>query len=210
MAKVVMPDLSTGNSLRNRDDSSDKKEVAKVTKGEVKIAGKKKRRFLGSFIEDDYTDIKAYVISDVIIPAIKNLIFDSFMGSLEMALFGTSSRSRSRGGSHGSSNNYVSYRKFSDNSNRRASDTRSSDRVDYQDVVFEERADVEEVLDTLQALIEDYDKATIGDFYDAAGVTPDGNFAKNEEYGWYDLSRARVQRTRDGYVISMPRERYLD
>lgn len=207
MAKVVMPDLNTGNSLRNRNEDA-KKEVAKVTKGTVKTASKK-TGFFSNFIEDDYDDIKTYVISDVIIPAIKNLIFDSFMGSLEMALFGTSSRSRSRGGSN-ASNNYVSYRKFSDNNRSRTNDSRTDSRVYYQDLIFEERADADEVLDTLCALIEDYGQATIGDFYDAAGVTPDSNFAKNEEYGWIDLSRAKVQRTRDGYIISMPRERYLD
>ena len=209
MAKVVMPDLSTGNSLKNRQEE-EKKAVPKVTKGAVRTSNKRKSGFFDAFFEDDIQDIKTYVISDVIIPAFKNLIFDSFVGSIEMALFGTTNRSR-RGGSNGQSNShYVSYNKFSGNNNNSSRSSRSSDRLNYQSVVFEERADAEEVLDTLNALIEDYGQASIGDFYDAAGITPDNDFAKNEEYGWYDLHTARVQRTREGYIISMPREKYLN
>lgn len=207
MAKVTMPEKS-GSSLDG--STSQKKEVAKVTKGKVKTAEKSAlRKFGEAFIEDDMADIKTYVISDVIIPAIKNLIFDSLIGSVEMALFGTSSRSR-RGGSNGSNSHYVSYSKSSNNRDRRTDDSRSSSRNDYQSVIFEERADAEEVLDTLCALIEDYGQATIGDFYDAAGITPDNNFAKNEEYGWENLNSARVQRSRDGYILSLPKARYLN
>ena len=206
MAKVQMPEKS-GSSL----DNYQKKEVSKVTKGTVKTSEKSAlRKFGEAFIEDDAKDIKAYVISDVIIPAIKNLIFDSLIGSVEMALFGTASRSRSRGGYKHETTSYSSYYKSGNNSSRRADDSRVRDSIDYQDVIFEERADAEQVLDTLCALIEDYGQATIGDFYDASGITPDQNFAKNEEYGWTDLSRATVKRGREGYYISMPRERYLD
>lgn len=208
MAKVIMPDLNTGNSLKNRDDNK-KREVSKVTKGAVKTTNKAKRGFFETFLEDDISDIKTYVISDVVVPAIKNLIFDTVMGSIEMALFGTSSRSRSKGGSN-APNHYVSYNKFSNNGSSRAANSRGDSGLDYQGIIFEERIDAEEVLDTLQNLIEDYGQATIGDFYDAAGVTPDDNFAKNEDYGWTDLRRARVVRDRNGYMISMPREKYLN
>lgn len=208
MAKVPMPERS-GTSL-DGSISSQKKEVNKVTKGKVKTAEKSTlQKFGEAFIEDDIADIKSYVISDVIIPAIKNLIFDSFMGSLEMMLFGSTGKTRRNGGKNGSTT-YVSYNKFSDNRSRRADDSRSSDRIDYQSIVFEEKADAEEVLDTLRNLIEDYGQATIGDLYDAAGMTPDKNFTKNEEYGWEDLSHATVKYSRDGYFISLPKEKYLN
>lgn len=207
MSKVQMPERS-GSSL-DGPINTQKKEVSKVTKGKVKTTEKSAlKKFGEAFIEDDARDIKSYVISDVIIPAIKNLIFDSFMGSLEMALFGTSSRSRRRGSNEHTS--YSSYYKSSNNSSRRADDSRSRDSIDYQSIIFEERADAEQVLDTLCSLIEDYGQATIGDFYDAAGITPGNNFVKNEEYGWTDLSSAYVKRNREGYYISMPREKYLD
>ncbi len=210
MAKVVMPDLNTGNSLKNRGQSDEnKKAVPKVTKGAVKTSDKEHKGFFKTFIEDDAEDIKSYVVSDVIVPAIKNLIFDTIVGSIEMALFGTTSRSRSKGGSN-ASHNYVSYNKFSDNSSRRTNDSGRNSRNDYQSIIFEERADAEEVLDTLQNLIDDYGKATIGDLYDASGITPDDNFAKNEEYGWNNLNSARVQRTREGYFIDLPRAKYLN
>lgn len=207
MAKVPMPEKS-GSSLDGSDNR--KKEVSKVTKGKVKTQEKSAlKKFGEAFIEDDIADIKSYVISDVIIPAVKNLIFDSFIGSLEMMLFGsTGNRSRRSGGKNGSGT-YVSYNKFSDNRSRRNDDSRSDSRLDYQSIIFEEKADAEEVLDTLRNLIEDYDQATIGDFYDAAGITPDKNFTKNEEYGWNDLNHASVKYGRDGWFISLPKERYL-
>jgi hypothetical protein len=209
MAKVPMPERS-GSSL-DGPTNSDKKEVTKVTKGKVKTQEKSAlKKFGEAFIEDDAKDIKAYVVSDVLIPAIKNLIFDSVIGSIEMALFGTASRSHHRNGGRNETTSYSSYYKSGNNSRRRDDDSRRSDRLDYQSIIFEERADADEVLDTLCNLIEDYGQATIGDFYDAAGVTPDNNFTKNEEYGWTDLRTATVKRGRDGYFISMPREKYLD
>jgi len=200
MANIPMPEKS-GTSIDN-NIGPQKKEVSKVTKGKVKTAEKSTlKKFGDAFLEDDIQDIKTYVVSDVIIPAIKNLIFDSFIGSLEMMLFGSASHSRSRKGGNNGSSTYVSYNKFSNNRGSRTADSRNSDRLDYQGIVFEERADAEEVLDTLRNLIEDYGQATIGDLYDAAGMTPDNNFSKNEEYGWTDLGRAQVKYGRDGYLI---------
>jgi hypothetical protein len=208
MANVPMPEKTT-TSL---DSSlSQKKEVTKVTKGKVKTQEKSSlRKFGEAFMEDDFSDIKSYVVSDVIIPAIKNLIFDSFIGSLEMMLFGTASRSRRNGGRNNETVSYSSYYKSGNNRGSRADDSRSSNRHDYKSVIFEERVDAEEVLDTLRGLVEDYGKATIGDFYDAAGITPDNNFTKNEEYGWSNLDNAAVKRDRYGYILIMPKERFLD
>lgn len=210
MAKVPMPEKTT-TSL-DGSYGSQKKEVSKVTKGKVRTQEKSSfRKFGEAFIEDDFSDIKAYVISDVIVPAIKNLIFDSFIGSLEMALFGTANRSHRRnGGKNNETVSYSSYYKSGNNRSSRADDSSNSTRHDYKSIIFEERVDAEEVLDTLCKLIEDYGKATIGDFYDAAGVTPDDNFTKNEEYGWVNLDNAAVKRERyGGYVIIFPKERYI-
>lgn len=211
MAKVDL-DLDSGNSIKNRDPDQKKKEVVKVTKGKVSTAKKSPgKKFVETFIEEDAEDIKVYIVSDVIIPAIKNLIFDSLIGSVEMALFGTASRSRRRGGNGGRSEttSYSSYYRSGSNSNRSNRDSSEPRRGGYQDIIFDERGDAEEVLDTLQDLIEEFGQATIGDFYDACGITPDDNFSKNENYGWTNLNSASVKSSRDGYFIHMPREKYL-
>lgn len=194
----------SGNSHKSRE----KRVKAPVTKGKVSTETQGKG-FWDSFFEDDWSDIWEYIKEDVLKPAIKNLLYDTVAGSFDRALFGGSSHSRRRGSNE--ITNYSGRYKHGNNSSRRNDDTWVGAGDDYKDIKFEERGDAEEVLDTLCKLIKTYGQATIGDFYDAAGVTPNDNFTKNEEYGWDDLSRTSVRLARGGgYYIDFPKERYVN
>ncbi|MBO7450440.1 MAG: hypothetical protein J6U54_08720 [Clostridiales bacterium] len=195
----------TGNSHKQRE----KRVKEPVVRGKVST-DKPKRGFWETFLEDDIDDIWEYVKEDVLKPAFKNLIFDTFAGSLERALFGSSSRSR-RGGRN-EITNYSGRYKYGNNSSRRDDDSRSDSSGDYKDIVYEERGDAEEVLKILRQQIEDYGKASIGDLYDASGITPPDNYSKMERYGWDDLSRASVRLAHGhhgGYYLDLPREKCI-
>ena len=68
---------------------------------------------------------------------------------------------------------------------------------------MDNRADAEEVLDSMLATIDKYGIVSVADMYDLVGIT--GNYTDNK-YGWTDLRSARIERERDGgYTINLPR-----
>jgi hypothetical protein len=83
---------------------------------------------------------------------------------------------------------------------------RVQERHDFSEVILENRTDAEEVLDGLRELIERYDQASVSDFYELVGITPD--FTDNK-WGWTDLRDARVQIVRGGFILRLPRTQSL-
>lgn len=59
------------------------------------------------------------------------------------------------------------------------------------DIIFKTREDAEKVIDELNYCINVYGKASIADFYRAAG-TIIGPWRYTTTYGWYDIGSARV------------------
>lgn len=170
------------------------------------IISEKKKPLLLRIFGDNTKSMGEYVIWDVLIPAMKNTLNDMVQNGLEMMLFG---ETRSRNLRRERGRTYVSYdTKFSykDREPRRER-TRSIDRHKFEGVVLPSRAEAEEVLGNLVDLIEDYNLATVADFYDMVGLQAEWS---DNKYGWDNLSRASVARTREGYVLEMPRPVILD
>lgn len=191
----------------------EEKKVEKVVKGSVKLAN----RSIGSKIDEkfeleDNKEVFNYVISGLLIPKLKDLFYELVTGSIEKKMYGTSGSTRRSGGRRPNErySYHTDYTRPSNRSNTGSSDSDSSEKLDYKDIILYERADAEEVLSTLTDLIDQYGQACIGDLYDAAGITDnEGNF-QMEKYGWTNLSSAKVRRVHDGYILDMPRARYLD
>lgn len=73
---------------------------------------------------------------------------------------------------------------------------------EVRDVFCETRIDADLILERLGDVIEKYEWATVADLktmMDESPSTTDNN------WGWDDVSHARIERTRDGYVIVLPR-----
>lgn len=180
------------------------KRVKKVVSGKVKTRENKGRKFADVFLAEDLNTVKKHVLEDTVIPFVKKMIFESVKDIFEYALWGKSGRSSS--GS--SSSNKISYRSYYDDGRDRDRD-RDRDRggsysskFNYEDLVFETRADAEAVRMQMADIIDQYDFVSIGDLYDMADRTaPPTAF----NYGWYNVSRAEVVRVYDGYIIKLPK-----
>ena len=184
-------------------EQKERKPIEKVTKGRVKVKKKSElHKFASSFVSEDASKVKSYVIGDVLIPAIKKAISDIITNGIDMILYGETGRSRR------SSSSRVSYSKYYDDcrDDRRSDSSSLRSRYDVDDVLFETRDEAKDVLERMDELIDTYGVASIADFYDLAGVT--GNYTDNK-YGWTNLSAADVVRVRDGFMIKLPRVRPL-
>lgn len=219
MAERPMPtsDAYPNNSDKARAKAQNKPEkLEKVTKGMV-IQKKKSfgRRFAEAFGAREGQGVLDYILYDIVIPATRNMVFDSIQNGAEMLIFG---EIRGRRYGRGYSDNGRGYRydrvSYRDDDrrgygrDRRDDDDRYGRRVpngvnDYEDLLFASQYDAETVISKLIDLIDAYNQATISDLYDLAGQTAPDYACGN--YGWRNLSTARSKRVRDGYILDLPR-----
>lgn len=189
------------NSHKYRNEQK-KKELKRVTTGTVKVRKKSATsKLLGEIFPGDRNSIKDYVFMDVIIPSIKKALYDVANDSLSMMFYGDVKRGKSssiRG-------DYVSYRDYSS----RDYDRRRRTPRDIDDVIFESRAEAEDVLAEMDEVLETYEFVSVADYYEIAGVSGSGTHTNNR-YGWSSLRTADVVRVRDGWAIKMPRPKVID
>ena len=187
-------DIYENNSHRFREEQAveEKKKVEKVVQGTVRTKKKNGfQKFAGFLVSDDVSNIKSYVVKDIVIPSVKKAISET----IDMILYG-SSRGRSSGGPA-----KVSYRSYYD-------DPRPRDPIEprstfnYDDIILDNRGEAENVLDQMCDLIDTYKVVSVADLYDLVGITGDYT---NNRYGWTNLRNAEVIRVRDGYMLKLPR-----
>lgn len=177
------------------------KKIQKVITGNAKTRKKSEiRKLTDIFISEDVSNVKSYVLMDVLVPAIKKAISDIVTNGVDMILYGESRHTGRR-----SSASKVSYEKYyPDQRDRRDIPvSRARNGLDYDDILFDNRGDAEAVLTALEDIIDQFGVASVGDLYDLAEITTT-NYAINK-YGWTDLRSAQVLRARDGFMIKFPR-----
>lgn len=69
-------------------------------------------------------------------------------------------------------------------------------------LVFESRGDAEQVLDSLDELIETYGVVSVADLYDLVGLKSSFN---DTRLGWTNFDSAVVVRGRYGYLLKLPK-----
>ena len=181
------------------------KKVEKVVSGgatSIKKSGV--RKTMDNFVANDLASIKDYVVHDVMIPTIKNTVWDIFTNALDIVLFKGEGRIGGRkSGDRTATRNYVNYNRMSDSRSTHRSNEQRRNAFSFDDILFDTKADAEEVLYHLNSAIAEYRIATVADLYDLAGITGEYTY---QDYGWTNLSNAKTVRVRDGrYVIDLPR-----
>lgn len=198
-----------GNSNRDKQKKKEAEErrPQKIITSEVTTKEKSAtKKFAEKFFEDEVSNVKTYILWDVIIPAIKNVISDIVENSVDMMLYGRTRNRSQRGPSAGNTtmvgglSGYTGYGTFS--SRQTGISQRNRDNYDLDEFVFQSRADAEMVLDTLKEIVSKYKAASVADLCDLIGRSSQYTDVK---YGWTDLRGADVQRVREGYVLIMPR-----
>lgn len=201
------------NSHKAKEKSAPKpakQKVEKITTGEV-IQRKKPlgSRISEMFTGEDMRSVGSYLLMDVGIPALKNMLSDLVSQGVERWLFG---ESRPRSSSGYGRSRYTSYDKM--HSSRlvsrdepRALSSRARATHDFGEIILETRVEAEEAIDKLRLMIDQYDVTTVSDLYDMVGIT--GEFT-DDKWGWTDLRHAGTRRVRDGYLLELPRPEPID
>ena len=188
----------------NPDKNKDRpeKKVEKVISGTAKVRKKSElRKAADKFVAADITDVKSFVIRDIVIPSIKDLLYSGFTGALNMLLFDGDDRRR-KDGKKNYSGNYIS------SSERRRSESRSS-RIDLDELTAGTRSEAEDVLDQMYELLSEFGVVSISDYLDMLGVDHDYTYDK---YGWTNLRNVEIGRDRHSgeYYLRLPRPKLID
>lgn len=207
------------NDLNKEQPANQPSFKGKVKKKELTFQEKLKR----SFVKEDLTDIRDYVIFDVIVPSIKKGIFDTIVGAAGQ-LFGISvptsafrwSGASSSSGYDGRPKN-MPYRDYTsiDRGGRRTTPiyAHSYDRYDrfyIGDYPFDYREDAVATIERMMDICDSqHGWVSVADFFNI--VDPDSSlFGRNPytnyNYGWPSMDSAVVESLPDGsgYYIAMP------
>ena len=191
------------HAYKENQGTKDEKKIEKVVEGTAKVKKNEVRKFADVFISEDIKNVKSYVLMDILVPAIKNAIIDVVTDGVNMIFKGdTGKSSKSR------SSTYVSYRDYSRRDDRRmAGSERERSRFDYDDIVFESRLEAERVREKMEDVIDQFGVVSVNDLFDMADLTAPYT---SHKYGWTSIRNAEIVRTREGYVIKLPRAVPID
>lgn len=148
---------------------------------------------------------------EVLIPAAKETLQDMITKGTGLLLYGEDAHTRRSSSRRGPTISYGRY--FDDGRNERARPRRDTVRGSrgsvLENIVFDDEHDANTVFEILISHLETYGHVSVSDYYDAANVGHLGDYTDNN-WGWTNMSRARVIRSRDGYELILPEPRALD
>ena len=232
MAEVPMPSSSSDKGLTVYNNSyaaksslqqkpvEEKPKLGGSIQGGVSLKRKTPgQRFTETFLNNgDVKTVGQTILLDVIVPALKEMIFSAGRDALSMFLWGDT-RASNKGGlkvGGGIVRDYTSYSNslVSRSSNRdRISVSRPEDSPRYNNLVFEVRGDAENILWNMRDYINTYDSIQIIRLYELIREQTGVDIpmtAQDAKFGWSDLSQAYVRQVRGGYLLDLPSPIMLD
>lgn len=152
----------------------------------------------GSLLATPGREIAQRLLTEVVVPMVKDLVSNAISSGVDMALYGgKSSPTRSYSATRSSSGVFTGA--TSPVRAPRSAPTPRSD--DYQTLVYTSRQEALEVLEQMRRRITRYGRATVGDLMQLAGVT--SNYV-DERLFWENLDQVGVRSSLRGYRLLLP------
>lgn len=197
------------NSKTAKAGSKEPKQLEKV----ASVNAKRRRKPLGSrfretFVQGDAKSAGGYVVQTVVVPMIRDLMYEAAQSLLQKMIFGeTRNRQTPPSGMFGR----VDYTQMTNptRAGQQAKTTSSQARArhSFDELVLDSRQGAEEVIDRMMDVLSQWEVVTVADLYTLVGFE-----AAHTDYkwGWTDLRGASVSRTRNGgYLLDLPQPKAL-
>ena len=185
------------NSFKSKEleAKQPEKKLTKVANAKLKKKSEI-QKIAETFVAEDLNKVKNAVLMDVIVPAVKKVISDIVTNGIDMLLYGEVKHNKT------TTTSKIGYNSMynSQNQSNTARVARSS--YIYNDIILSSRGEAEEVLNQMNEIIGTYGVVSVADLCEIVGVT--GEFTDNK-YGWSDIRDAYVERSKDGYMLKLPR-----
>lgn len=188
------------NSFKSKEERTERRHEKAISGSVKKQKPSVFTWFIRNFFSEDVGDLKSYILTDVLLPAIKRTFLDVIKGGAELAINGRAGKASS------AITQKVGYSSISTSNGSTVKKERPVYRG-FDEIIFEDRGDAEAVLMLMQQSIETYHNVSVLEMFDFAGITTmDYTWSK---YGWTDISSAQIVRIQDGpdigYKIRLPR-----
>lgn len=199
------PNSNRYNELKAQQsiEEANNKKLESVVSGNVSMRKKTTlKKVADIFFQKDINDVKSYLIMDVLVPEIRDALYNLVMNGLDMMLY-DGKRTRKSSSNTMRVNYSAKYNNQTSIPETSNSSPRTKSGLNFDDVVFDDRMDAEEVLNQMLNIIEQYDSVSVADFCELAGIP--GEYT-DRKYGWTSLGAAEVKRiSGGGYVLKLPR-----
>lgn len=173
------------------------------------------RQFRETFFSGSASDAFEYMVTDVIVPAIRDTLYEAMQGGLERIIFGDrqGGRARRAPSTWGSTNlGHFDYQGISQPAKKtqaqRAVSRSSRARHDFHELVIPTRQDAEDVIDRMFDILSSYGQVSVADLYALTDVQAEHTDLK---WGWTNLGepKALPDRRRGGFILSLPKPEEL-
>lgn len=187
-------------------ESQDAEEKKIVTGEVVRRKTPLGRRFMQTFVGGHAKEVFDYIVFDIAIPAVKDMVIDAVSNGIERMLKGEvrSNRAIARRGE--TRTPYVSYNRISPSSKPpfdRDEARRPIPRANFEfdQIILATRAEAQTVLARMYDIVQRYDVVTVSNLYELVGLQ--GTHI-DEKWGWTDLRPAGITSLSNGYLLDLP------
>jgi hypothetical protein len=205
-----------GNSKKQKEEAKDnqdapKKDLEKVVSGEViqrpqSLGAKFKNVFFGG----DISSARTYVISEVLLPAIRNLVVESISKGADRLIYGENAhRRRSPTGytSRVQYNNPI-YRAGggplpgrTGPPNQNPTERWMSGNKTFDDIIVGSKEDADMLVENLINVVDMYEVVSVAYHYELSGLP---SSPIDNKWGWTNLASIDVRQVREGWRIGFP------
>lgn len=164
------------------------------------------RKFKSAFIEGDARMAVRSTTEDVVIPMIRDMLFEAMQSGFSKLIFGDS-RMRRIGAPPSYSNvGRVNYQGMAQSTTKppepRMLSRQARTRMDFRDLIIPNRPEAEEVLEQLFEELSRYGAVSVGTLYALTGIQ---SSHVDQKWGWTNLRGSKIARLSDGtYVLDLP------
>lgn len=210
-----MPDFPA-NSQKAAKETEPRERVKAVTSAE---AVRRKRglgtKFRETFFGGNGRDALSYMTEEVVVPSIRDLLYDALHAGLDQIVYGSarSGRRKPSGplGMNTVNSSRVAYDQINKGQPTQAS--RLGNRTTqhkFDDLIIPTLQEANDVLDQMYDVLSRYGQVSQADLYVSVGIRPEHT---DEKWGWTNLRGAtavRFSRGRtEGYLLKLPRPEEL-
>lgn len=168
------------------------------------------RQFKETFVGGSARMAFDYMILEVVVPSIKDMLAEAMQSGIEKLIYGESRVRRSGSSSSYSNVGHVNYQGMSSNKPQttRMLSRQSRARHDFGEIVLQSRQDAEDVIDRMFDVLARYGSVTVATLYELTGIQASHT---DEKWGWTSLSGAKAARQRSGgFLLDLPDPEPLD
>jgi hypothetical protein len=177
------------------------------------------RKFRETFIGGTLRDTAEYMVSDIVVPAVQDLLYDSLEGGLRRMIHGETNRPRPRGPAAPtgySSVGHVNYQGYhkpppaaaAAQPSQRMLSRRSRGRQDFGEIVIEDRREAQDVIEQMFEVLSKFGVVYVADLYEMTGIQ---SSHVDYKWGWKTLQGAKARRLNDGrFLLDIPEPQPLE